>query len=35
MAYGEWLVDNGYKETATKIVWPVIRNDLEYVAQYW
>jgi glucoamylase len=35
MAYGEWLVDNSYTDTAKNIIWPVVRNDLEYVAQYW
>ncbi|KAI0200593.1 family 15 glycosyl hydrolase [Astrocystis sublimbata] len=33
--YSKWLVANGYKDTATDLVWPVIRNDLAYVAQYW
>ncbi|KAK7752320.1 hypothetical protein SLS62_005656 [Diatrype stigma] len=35
ISYSKWLVANGYEDTATKVVWPVIRNDLAYVAQYW
>lgn len=35
IAYANWLVDNGYSATASTLVWPVVRNDLEYVAQYW
>lgn len=27
--------DNGYTSQATNIVWPIVRNDLSYVAQYW
>ncbi|KAI1266326.1 carbohydrate-binding module family 20 protein [Xylariaceae sp. FL1019] len=33
--YANWLVSNGYTSTASSLVWPVIRNDLAYVAQYW
>lgn len=35
IAYGRWLLANGYSDAATNIVWPIVRNDLEYVAQYW
>ncbi|KAI4600542.1 glycoside hydrolase 15 protein [Pestalotiopsis sp. 9143b] len=35
ITYGKWLVSNGYTSTATSVVWPIIRNDLHYVAQYW
>ncbi|KAI3323679.1 carbohydrate-binding module family 20 protein [Xylariaceae sp. AK1471] len=35
IGYSKWLVANGYTSTATSLVWPVIRNDLAYVAQYW
>ncbi|KAI1780488.1 carbohydrate-binding module family 20 protein [Hypoxylon cercidicola] len=35
IGYSKWLVANGYTSTATDIVWPIIRNDLAYVAQYW
>ncbi|EOD52505.1 putative glucan -alpha- protein [Neofusicoccum parvum UCRNP2] len=35
IAYAKWLVDNGYTDTARDVVWPVIRNDLSYVTQYW
>ncbi|KAL1881125.1 hypothetical protein VTK73DRAFT_4802 [Phialemonium thermophilum] len=33
--YAKWLVANGYTSTASNIVWPIIKNDLAYVAQYW
>lgn len=32
---GEWLVENGYSSTASDIIWPIISNDLAYVAEYW
>ncbi|KAH8595915.1 Six-hairpin glycosidase-like protein [Bisporella sp. PMI_857] len=35
VAYAKWLVSNGYSSTASSLVWPVIQNDLSYVAQYW
>ncbi|KAI8944435.1 family 15 glycosyl hydrolase [Xylaria longipes] len=35
IGYSKWLVENGYTPTATSLVWPIIRNDLAYVAQYW
>ncbi|CAI7627973.1 unnamed protein product [Penicillium discolor] len=35
ISFGQWLIDNGYTTYATDIVWPVVRNDLSYVAQYW
>lgn len=35
ITYSNWLIANGYQSTANDIVWPVIRNDLNYVAQYW
>ncbi|KAK1986672.1 family 15 glycosyl hydrolase [Colletotrichum cereale] len=35
IGYAKWLVANGYSSTASSILWPVIRNDLNYVAQYW
>lgn len=33
--YAKWLVNNGYTSTASSILWPIIRNDLSYVAEYW
>jgi hypothetical protein len=32
-----WLTsqDNGYSSYAVNNVWPIVRNDLAYVAQYW
>lgn len=35
ISYSNWLIDNGYTDTVKQIVWPVIHNDLNYVAQYW
>jgi glucoamylase len=35
IAYSRWLIANGYTSTVTSLVWPVIQNDLNYVAQYW
>ncbi|SPO06461.1 related to glucan 1,4-alpha-glucosidase [Cephalotrichum gorgonifer] len=35
MSYAKWLIANGYPATAQEIVWPVVRNDLAYTAQYW
>ncbi|CRK32910.1 hypothetical protein BN1708_019142, partial [Verticillium longisporum] len=33
--YSKWLIANGYTSTANTVVWPIIRNDLAYVTQYW
>ena len=33
--YAKWLINNGYTSTAKDVVWPVIKNDLAYTAQYW
>lgn len=35
IAYGNWLIDNGYSDVAQKNIWPVLQNDLAYVGQYW
>lgn len=35
ITYSKWLINNGYASTASSIVWPIIQNDLSYVAQYW
>lgn len=35
IAYSRWLIANGYTSTVTTIVWPILKNDLNYVAQYW
>lgn len=35
ITYANWLISNGYSSTASDLVWPIIRNDLSYVAQYW
>jgi glucoamylase len=35
IAYGRWLLDNNYGSTAADVVWPIVKNDLAYVAQYW
>lgn len=35
IAYAKYLVANGQQSTVSGYVWPIIRNDLSYVAQYW
>lgn len=35
VGYGRWLVSNGYADTAKNIIWPIVKNDLAYAAQYW
>lgn len=35
IGYANWLLTNGYTSTIRDILWPVIRNDIAYVAQYW
>ncbi|KAK5660795.1 hypothetical protein OQA88_12163 [Cercophora sp. LCS_1] len=35
MGYARWLANNGHLSTARDVVWPVIKNDLSYTAQYW
>lgn len=35
ISYSNWLVANGYENTTSNVVWPIIQNDLAYVAQYW
>ncbi|CRK34434.1 hypothetical protein BN1723_004068 [Verticillium longisporum] len=35
IGYAKWLVSNGHASTAEDVLWPVVQNDLAYVAQYW
>lgn len=35
MVYIDWLMQNGKYSEAKNVVWPVVMNDLNYVAQYW
>ncbi|BDD62227.1 hypothetical protein MAP00_007206 [Monascus purpureus] len=35
IAYGNCLIDNGYASVVEKNIWPIVKNDLAYVAQYW
>lgn len=35
IAYARYLLSTGQNSTVTNLVWPIIRNDLSYVAQYW
>ncbi|RDL30375.1 putative Glucoamylase P [Venustampulla echinocandica] len=35
ITYSNWLAENGEKERAKNVIWPVISNDLSYVGQYW
>ena len=34
-AYSRSLIRNGGISTVTSAIWPIISNDLNYVAQYW
>lgn len=35
IAYGNHLIEQGQRDKAIQNVWPVLRNDLSYVGQYW
>lgn len=35
IAYAKHLLSTGQTVAVTELVWPIIRNDLSYVAQYW
>ena len=35
ISYAHWLVAQGYSAAASELLWPIIRNDLAYVGQYW
>lgn len=35
IAYGNHLVDAGKQSVVVTNIWPIVRNDLNYVAQYW
>ena len=35
IAYSRWLITQGDESTVVSDLWPVIRNDLAYVGQYW
>ncbi|KAL7795225.1 Six-hairpin glycosidase-like protein [Trichoderma ceciliae] len=35
IGYAKWLIDNNYQSTVSSVIWPIVRNDLNYVAQYW
>ncbi|KAK5074679.1 glycoside hydrolase 15 protein [Lithohypha guttulata] len=35
ISYANYLISSGQTSLATDLVWPVIRNDLSYTAQYW
>ncbi|CAL5871099.1 uncharacterized protein PFLUO_LOCUS5345 [Penicillium psychrofluorescens] len=35
MAYGTYLINNGQTSLAKTNIWPIVENDLNYVAQYW
>lgn len=35
IAYSQWLVAQGDADTVVSNVWPIIRNDLAYVGQFW
>ncbi|KAI1007584.1 Glucoamylase [Podosphaera aphanis] len=35
ITYSKWLITQGYNSTVNDNLWPIIKNDLSYVAQYW
>ena len=35
IAYANWLLGTDGESTVTNVLWPIIHNDLAYVAQYW
>ncbi|PHH65141.1 hypothetical protein CDD81_3272 [Ophiocordyceps australis] len=35
ISYANWLIQNGYTSTVDAVIWPIVQNDLNYVAQYW
>ena len=35
IAYARWLLDDDQPSTVTSVLWPIIRNDLSYIGQYW
>ncbi|RAL61125.1 hypothetical protein DID88_010464 [Monilinia fructigena] len=35
IAYSNWLVNHNQLQRAKLVIWPIISNDLSYVAQYW
>ena len=35
IAYGNYLASNGGESTVKSNIWPIVQNDLNYVAQYW
>jgi glucoamylase len=35
IAYANWLLGIDDKSTVSNVLWPIIHNDLSYVAQYW
>ncbi|KAJ5546967.1 hypothetical protein N7494_004552 [Penicillium frequentans] len=35
IAYGNYLISAGQESVVTSNIWPIVQNDLNYVAQYW
>ncbi|KAJ5637333.1 Glycoside hydrolasefamily 13 [Penicillium lividum] len=35
IAYGNHLISTGQESVVTSNIWPIVENDLNYVAQYW
>lgn len=35
IAYARYLISKGQTSTASSIIWPIVRNDLSYVTQFW
>lgn len=35
IAYSRWLLNHAGTSMVTSVIWPIVSNDLDYVAQYW
>ena len=35
MAYADWLIDNSNESFVDSNIWPVLKLDLDYTANYW
>ncbi|KAF9883776.1 hypothetical protein FE257_002806 [Aspergillus nanangensis] len=35
IAYADWLIEQGHASVVDSFLWPVVRNDLSYVSEYW
>lgn len=35
VAYARYLISKGETSAVSSIIWPIVRNDLNYITQYW